>query len=661
MNTGLVSVLLPMIIHPDPEPFPDPQGIIQFTNSQGISAGSIEWISTLTNPLGSKGGRPRTENPSESTVRRRLRTEFSELVKNIPEDGHLIKLEASYKLGNFQIDYQHPKTPSKSITVELKEEDLERQIFKIAQCKNEFNISNAALRKLLGKEVICNAIKGDAVFSFIKKIKASMKNAIPIKELQFSNMDKEQNFGRVINATIVDPIALLKYILNFPRYSNLDFNNINVKISGDGRQSSRKTNFTLITLSILVDNTTYMEMEDIYTIGLVDIGEERQILEALFNELNKPLLKLATEGLTLDSGEECKFKFHFCSDWKFAAIVLGNTAANGKYSCLWCSIMSSFRNVDNDALTNLDWKGKYKKKLVRDYLGRSFLFGKLCPCCDPEEDIKDGFGNPIKCDKNHGSQLESLLLFEIFGERIWLDTLHSILRIVDLVEEYIIKLCEVNDSLPLFLYFVNNIVKINWMPFSKEKENGETKIKFPPLSAKDKLKLIDALAEDNKSPHLNFLDSKKNNVILIAKKLHENFHFLKCSKKTHANCSHNLKEKDKYQKNWDELKIIFISLSINITPYFHALEIHSTDMITNSPFKTLQSFSSSSQELKNQVQTIIQFRGSNSRNVPLAVVQHEHCSLWFRSNEKNCPNPVSKKIRKLNLKLPLEWAFPNAD
>jgi len=74
-----------------------------------------------------------------------------------------------------------------------------------------------------------------------------------------------------------------------------------------------------------------------------------------------------------------------------------------------------------------------------------------------------------------------------------------------------------------------------------------------------------------------------------------------------------------------------------ITPYLHALLCHVPKMMDN--YKSIRKFSTSAQELKNSMQTMVQFRGSNQKDVPLQLAMHQLLAIYFdcKTDETHCP------------------------
>jgi hypothetical protein len=64
-----------------------------------------------------------------------------------------------------------------------------------------------------------------------------------------------------------------------------------------------------------------------------------------------------------------------------------------------------------------------------------------------------------------------------------------------------------------------------------------------------------------------------------------------------------------------------------ITPYLHALLLHVPAMLEQ--WGSLAKFSTSAQELKNQQETMGQFRGTNQHHVPTSLLTRQIAMLYF--------------------------------
>jgi hypothetical protein len=67
-----------------------------------------------------------------------------------------------------------------------------------------------------------------------------------------------------------------------------------------------------------------------------------------------------------------------------------------------------------------------------------------------------------------------------------------------------------------------------------------------------------------------------------------------------------------------------------VTPYLHSMAYHVPDMLNK--YLSLRQFSCSAQELKNAIQTLVQFRASNQHDIPRDLSLYQLCSLWFSAH-----------------------------
>jgi hypothetical protein len=129
------------------------------------------------------------------------------------------------------------------------------------------------------------------------------------------------------------------------------------------------------------------------------------------------------------------------------------------------------------------------------------------------------------------------------------------------------------------------------------------------------------------------------------------------------NCNHNActctLTVDTFPAHVKELVGLIRELNRNndsiVTPYLHCLIHHVPTMIRN--HGSLRPFSTSAQELKNSIQTLIQFRASNQHNVPLDLEVHQIVSLWFSAHPE-----IMKPLKRTNIpkfEVPIECKYFN--
>ena len=107
----------------------------------------------------------------------------------------------------------------------------------------------------------------------------------------FENQEKNQCRWLMVKGvetdiSIVNVHDLLSYVLINERYRDLVFSKqLHLKLSGDGRMSSKKSPFLLVTVTIMMKGH-YYDTDDVYTVALMDYSESREATEILFDLLN---------------------------------------------------------------------------------------------------------------------------------------------------------------------------------------------------------------------------------------------------------------------------------------------------------------------------------------------------------------------------------------
>lgn len=98
---------------------------------------------------------------------------------------------------------------------------------------------------------------------------------------------------------------------------------------------------------------------------------------------------------------------------------------------------------------------------------------------------------------------------------------------------------------------------------------------------------------------------------------------------THAECNC---EKEKFVSMVKEFCVIFRTIKPTgvVTPYIHAFINHVDCMVTK--HSSIHLYNTSSQELKNYIQTQTQFKATNQQNIPLELTKSQLISLYFAKN-----------------------------
>lgn len=550
-----------------------------------------------------------------------------------------------------------------------------RIILKLLKLKLNFFISDTAMGKFLGKkEGLDYSIKYWIIKCFKQILFNKVRNYFEIKTFNF----QEPN-GNIIKGSFLNVRKLIQYlILNQFKFADKE---VKILISGDGRKSSKRTNFTVLTMKILTDQTH--SPNDVHTIAIVETSESYETIKQLFSVVNEELKNVAINGIQILEAKY-KVKFFFCSDWKFLALSLGLNAANSKYFCPWCTCTKiSFRysdianysklyrtlpNMKGGSCPNckpiekeseptitlsdeifIDLSIEIDSNVINDEIVTNFDGFTFPPITSemeivpPSNSISDAVTIPPinseidvenlllndemipsdeKCDPEHGVIHDCLLLCQIFViSHIFMDLLHALLRITDVVEKYLfIKIFQAK-KVKEFVQAVWEQCGFRWIPYSTKEKKVE-KIVFPSLDGKLKKKLFNLQT-------LTFITSG-NTFVSCFQQIGCLFSYLECPKGSHTTCTHNIKSPKDYQREIMKLKRLFYMIGNEkaLTPYFHGMEIHVPVMIKSAPGNSLSQFNLSSQEAKHKVETAIQFRASNQIDCVSQILVHESALLY---------------------------------
>ena len=121
--------------------------------------------------------------------------------------------------------------------------------------------------------------------------------------------------------------------------------------------------------------------------------------------------------------------------------------------------------------------------------------------------------------------------------------------------------------------------------------------------------------------------------------------FIHCSHTESMNCQCNVPEFSNLVINFIRiLRTISPTPDTVVTPYLHALLSHVPTMLKN--HRSLRRYSTSAQELKNSTQTIVQFRGSNQKNIPYDLNVHQLMTLYFSTKSEALNTPIAGRTNQ---------------
>ncbi|RHZ48529.1 hypothetical protein Glove_547g44 [Diversispora epigaea] len=136
---------------------------------------------------------------------------------------------------------------------------------------------------------------------------------------------------------------------------------INLKIGCDGRNVGRKQNHVMFTFCLLNEKEKVLKPDNQYCICLYVGREKYDDLAKVSQLFHYQLLDLQDNGIIDQDGIHWAIELFFCGDWKIMYIIMGLTAPNSKYFCLFCNCEASLR-WDMDKTWKNETNTKCEKK-----------------------------------------------------------------------------------------------------------------------------------------------------------------------------------------------------------------------------------------------------------------------------------------------------------
>ncbi|CAB4028869.1 Hypothetical predicted protein [Paramuricea clavata] len=128
-----------------------------------------------------------------------------------------------------------------------------------------------------------------------------------------------------------------KYTIAHPNVVR-DNETIKVKISGDGANVTRSSNFILMSFAILQSTDDVLAAKGNHTIAVVKGKEDYDVLKHCFRDVFNDINDMLREK-NLDLGEDTvNLEFFLGGDYKFILLMMGLSGATSNYACAWCKI-----------------------------------------------------------------------------------------------------------------------------------------------------------------------------------------------------------------------------------------------------------------------------------------------------------------------------------
>ncbi len=110
-----------------------------------------------------------------------------------------------------------------------------------------------------------------------------------------------------------------------------DNETIKVKISGDGANMTRSSNFILMSFAILQSTDDVFAAKGNHTIAVVKGKEDYDVLKHCFRDVFNDINDMLRE-------DTVNLEFFLGSNYKFILLMMGLSGATSNYACAWCKI-----------------------------------------------------------------------------------------------------------------------------------------------------------------------------------------------------------------------------------------------------------------------------------------------------------------------------------
>ena len=527
--------------------FPVGEGDMYLPDSDHLSLSSA--CNKTSGPEKNTGGRPR-KNPSElgrASSYDRISLDLKKLKETTKSFGCEVTIRASFRCGDItrqvQLKLENGSTeiqeteehlevirdPEGEITTVLSETEsgafYRQKLYRTALWKTQHNVSDLKLRELLGfKRGINFMVKAPAVISYLNDISIDIQRSIRVIPILMSVKNK------LVTGVVTDPVSLVHYVVRHVLSGTQTPlpEEIHLVIQGDGRSSSRRCPFTLVTLAVVVKAEDIHTPSNLYTIGLLNASETHEVLKIIFDHLNPGFRTLSLEGLLLNDRFH-RFILHVSGDWKFLASLLGNRAANSRYFCIWCTCQKLELTLSPEELD----VSTLQRKRLQDREDTSNE--ESCTSCilNKKERMERGFKD---CKPNHGLSEENHCLIDSRAfslVRTWPDVLHAGLRLTDPLEKKITQNAKTEQKQDEITEQIFQQTGIRWTHYPAKEGDSDLSEKWTSLSGTEKRQILGRITD------LSFAFQHNDEALLCVrtmKLLGEILDYLGCPKSDHDKC-----------------------------------------------------------------------------------------------------------------------------
>ena len=120
--------------------------------------------------------------------------------------------------------------------------------------------------------------------------------------------------------------------------------NLLIKVAVDGARMSRKSNFVIMTYSVLNEKEQVLSSKGNHTLAVVNGPEDFETLKSSLGNLFEEINEVIRDGGITVEGQHHPANIVVGGDMKFLLMVMGLSGATANHACVWCKVHKQYRH-----------------------------------------------------------------------------------------------------------------------------------------------------------------------------------------------------------------------------------------------------------------------------------------------------------------------------
>ena len=197
---------------------------------------------------------------------------------------------------------------------------------------------------------------GDSFFHELTMVVDGLPKSYLVKQARnelnsLCHLEKLPGMNNGVKVSSLDSLLrthIVEFLEKNPSF-DIETDQIQIKLSGDGARMTRNSTFILLSFSILQTGECVMSAKGNRTIAVVSGHEDYDVIKESFGGIFEEINNLIAEGHLEVGGKHVNTEFFLGGDYKFILMMLGLKSATSNYACAWCKVHKTERwNVNFD-------------------------------------------------------------------------------------------------------------------------------------------------------------------------------------------------------------------------------------------------------------------------------------------------------------------------